>query len=200
MSYFLTISTKSQSEYKDKGSKFYGYASPLSAKDDVESKIDEIKSIHPKARHICYAYRLIDKTGQVLEYATDAGEPSHSAGAPILRQIISFNYINTIVIVVRYFGGTNLGIPGLIAAYGGTAHIALNKAVAKKDCIKEKWSIQFSYDQSGRVEKLLKQANAEITSKEFTEVCTFTIQVPIFQLEFLQKSLKEAEIKFQPAN
>jgi len=124
MSSYKTLKTDSRSYFKEKGSKFYGYAFPIKTKDEVKSKIEEIQAEHPKARHICTAL-LIGVGDDAYFLTNDDGEPANSAGAPILGQIRSHEITNVFIAVVRYFGGTKLGIGGLIAAYKQTTSEAI---------------------------------------------------------------------------
>src|SRR6056297_1625412 len=112
---FLTIKKSAEELYKEKGSKFHGIVYPVNSEDEVKSKLEEVKSIHPNARHHCYAYRY----GIEKEYTrmNDDGEPSSTAGKPIYGQILSHNLTNVLIVVVRYFGGTLLGTRGLIRSY-----------------------------------------------------------------------------------
>lgn len=124
MSAYRTLKSNSTSFYKEKGSKFYGYAFPITDKEDVKKRLEEVQEEHPKARHICSAF-LIGTGDQEYYITNDDGEPSNSAGAPILGQIRSANITNTYIAVVRYFGGTKLGVGGLIAAYKQSAAEAI---------------------------------------------------------------------------
>ena len=124
---FLTLSAPSQAEFKDKGSRFIAYAYPIRTTEDVKKLVDDQRQAHHKARHWCYAYRL--GTDGLQFRANDDGEPSGSAGRPILGQIDSFGLTDVLIIVVRYFGGTLLGVPGLIHAYKTAAAEALKTAV-----------------------------------------------------------------------
>src|SRR6266480_952803 len=123
LQFYSTIEKPALAEFKDRGSKFIAYAFPISSVEAFKEKLNAIKKDHPKATHHCFAYRLgLDKNNFRL---SDAGEPSGTAGKPILGQIDSRNLTNTLVIVVRYFGGTLLGVPGLINAYKSAAALAL---------------------------------------------------------------------------
>lgn len=124
---FRTIQKAASGKYQEKGSKFLATAFPMSHLGHLESMLSRQKSEHPKARHFCYAYRVLDG-GEITEYASDAGEPSGSAGQPILHAILSKELVNVGVVVVRYFGGTKLGIPGLIRAYRTATVYALEDA------------------------------------------------------------------------
>lgn len=122
-----TLAASTQSLFKDKGSKHYGYAYPVTNLEQVKNIIQQLRSKHPKANHVCYGYRILESE-EIREFSTDDGEPNNSAGPPILGQIKSKNLTNALVAVVRYFGGTKLGVPGLINAYKTTAHEALAQA------------------------------------------------------------------------
>ena len=124
---YQTIVKPGTGKLTDRGSKFFGYASAMDKRADLESLVEHIKSEHPKARHICVAYRFL-VNGIPEEYSTDDGEPSGSAGLPILGALRSAELYNCCAIVVRYFGGTKLGVPGLIEAYRGAAQQAISDA------------------------------------------------------------------------
>jgi len=126
MSTYKTINKASTSFFKEKGSKFYGYAFPINNNEDVKECLDQIKEEHPKARHICSAF-LLGVDDDEYYIANDDGEPANSAGAPILGQIRSAGITNTYIAVVRYFGGTKLGVGGLIQAYKLGASLALQE-------------------------------------------------------------------------
>ena len=124
---YLSIEKASTGEFKDRGSKFIGFAFPVSSEDEVKECLADVRKLHPSAGHVCYAFRI----NPLNEYyrTNDDGEPSSTAGKPILGQIKSLNLQNTLVAVVRYFGGTLLGVSGLINAYKETAAITLNGAL-----------------------------------------------------------------------
>ncbi|MBL4709393.1 MAG: YigZ family protein [Flavobacteriales bacterium] len=150
MSTYRTLKLSSTSFYKEKGSKFYGYAFPITTKEDVKNRLSEIQEEHPKARHICSAFLL--RTGDQEYYiANDDGEPSNSAGAPILGQIRSANITNTYIAVVRYFGGTKLGVGGLIAAYKQSAAeaIEVNKIIEVEP--QDSFSFKIGFDKMGSI-------------------------------------------------
>ena len=132
------------SEYREKGSKFLGYAQAVDDLDDIQFFLDEIKELHPKATHHCYAYRLGFEKDKNYR-ANDDGEPSSTAGRPILGQIDSYGLTNIMVIVVRYYGGTKLGVPGLIRSYKTTAKEALAMAEIVTHILKNKYLLRFEY-------------------------------------------------------
>lgn len=163
-------------EFKDRGSKFLAYAYPVSSAEDVKTKLQVLKKEHPKAVHHCYAYRLgIDG----LQYrANDDGEPSGSAGKPILGQIDSAGITNVLVVVVRYFGGTLLGVPGLINAYKTATQDALQQAVLIEKWIEQHVEIQFDYPVMGEVMYLLRQCEATVYKQDLQLFCVVHAGIP----------------------
>lgn len=162
---YQTIATESIGEYKDRGSKFIAYAFPISKDSDCLVHIESIRKLHPKARHHCYAYRLgLDKNNY---RANDDGEPSGTAGRPILGQIDSFGLTNVIVIVVRYFGGTLLGTSGLINAYKLSAADALEKAPIEERIVADVFLLTFDYALMSNVMNAVKKLNIAIISQTF---------------------------------
>lgn len=167
---YRSIAQKSQAEFKDRGSKFLAYAFPVNSLEDIKKCLLEVKTEHPKAVHHCYAWRLgIDGT----QYrANDDGEPSGSAGKPILGQLDSAGITNTLVIVVRYFGGTLLGVPGLINAYKlVTAEAIQQVEIIEKDLLAY-YELQYEYPIMNQVLYTLKQADAVIIDNELLLYCT----------------------------
>ena len=161
--------------YKDKGSKFIAYLFPVINEIEIKIKIAEIKKIEHSARHYCYAYVL--KTEKTSFRASDDGEPSSSAGKPILGQINSNNLTNIIIIVVRYFGGVKLGIPGLIRAYKSAAAMAISKTdiIIKEG--KENFEVSFSYSEINSVMRLVKKLNLEVLKTDFQIQCKLIFAV-----------------------
>jgi uncharacterized YigZ family protein len=183
---FNTIEAISFGEFKDKGSKFLAYAGPLSIDDDFSLLLEKVKKEHPKARHHCYAWRLgMDKNRY---RSNDDGEPSGTAGRPILGQIDSFGLTNVGVVVVRYFGGTLLGTSGLIAAYKGAAFEALKSAVVVEKIIEHNYEIAFNYDKMPDVMNAIKRLNITVLKQIFEE--TGTLIVAIRQSEIEAKVLE----------
>lgn len=152
-------------EFKDRGSKFIAYAFPIESEADWHRRLEEVRKEHPKARHYCFAFRL----GQDgLHYrANDDGEPAGSAGRPILGQIDSFGLTNVFVVVVRYFGGTLLGVPGLIAAYKGSTQQALQQAEIVERTIMQSFRVQFDYSLMSHVMNAVKKLSFALSEQEF---------------------------------
>lgn len=171
MNAFKTISGETTSEYKEKGSKFLAYAYPVSSEEEVSGKLSELKKQYYDARHHCYAYIIGLKSQQYR--ANDDGEPNHSAGDPILGQIRSFGLTNTLVVVVRYFGGTKLGVGGLISAYKIATEEALAQAKILDIASETSFRLVFSYDKTAAVERILADFNITYEEKNYTDQCEF---------------------------
>jgi uncharacterized YigZ family protein len=183
---YLTIALPAKGEYKEKGSKFIAYSFPLNADTELEGIIESIKNEHPKARHYCYAYRI--GTDMNKFRTNDDGEPSGTAGKPILGQIQSFNLTNVLVVVVRYFGGTKLGASGLINAYKSATKEALDNSSEIEKYIKASYILHFNYDQMGHILSVIKDNNIDITQKSFDEECQITIEMRLSEVK--EKILK----------
>lgn len=173
---YSTIANKETAEFKDRGSKFIAYAYPILNMEDIKQRLNELKKEHPKAVHHCYAWRLgIDGT----QYrANDDGEPSGSAGKPILGQIDSAGLTNILVVVVRYFGGTLLGVPGLINAYKTATQDAISNKPTVEKWVEELYEITFDYPSMGEVLYLLKNAEATIYKQELQLFCAIEAGIP----------------------
>lgn len=172
---YLTITRISESLYKEKGSKFIGLAYPVSSEQDIKDILDELRKKYYDARHHCYAY-ILDPKGDKYR-ANDDGEPNHSAGDPILGQIRSNNLTNTLVVVIRYFGGTKLGVSGLISAYKIAAAEALEANEIVEEVVKERVKIRYGYESTNEVMRLVKEFDLEILEQEFTADCQLTLAV-----------------------
>ena len=168
MSTFKTIRKTSTSFFKEKGSKFYGYAFPINSKEDVKECLVKIQEEHPKARHICSAF-LIGVGDQEYYIANDDGEPANSAGAPILGQIRSAGITNTYIAVVRYFGGTKLGVGGLIQAYKLGAALALKENEIIKVEPQASLSFKIGFELMGTVLPIIDKNNLDATIENLTD-------------------------------
>lgn len=169
---FRTIEGPSSGFFKDRGSKFFSYAYQVNSIDQVKDILEKIKKEYYDARHHCFAHILGLGTQSVIR-ANDDGEPRHSAGDPILGQIQSFDLTNTLVVVVRYFGGTKLGVSGLVAAYREAARDALCKANIISRVILQRFIIEYGYEKTGDVERILSEFKTEIVEQKFSEKCYF---------------------------
>lgn len=173
---FKTIQKPSEGYFKDKGSKFLAYAYPAYSEEEVKSLLEKLKAEHPKATHHCYAFRL--GTDKNLFRANDDGEPSGSAGKPILGQIDSFGLDNTFVVVVRYYGGTKLGVSGLIHAYREAANLALEQAeiIEKETFLIARLS--FGYESMNQWMQFVKESGFDIILQEFEQSCEMVLRIP----------------------
>jgi len=184
--FYNTIERTSIAEFKDRGSRFIAYTFPIQRIDDFKQRLNEIKKEHPKATHHCFAYRL-GEDGSLFRVSDD-GEPSGSAGKPILGQIDSKELTNTLVIVVRYFGGTLLGVPGLINAYKTAAALALQLTPIAMKQITERYILQFDYTQMNEVMSVIRSCQCTIIENEAQLFCKMVIDVPLSLLQhFLLK-------------
>lgn len=164
---YLTIKAPTSGEYKSKGSKFFSYAYRVDSEEDIKLHLENIKKEHFKSRHVCYAYRL-DVAGTQYR-ANDDGEPSGTAGLPILNVIKSHQLVKTLIAVVRYFGGTKLGVSGLIAAYKTAAKDAMQHAVIQEEYIIDHVRLDFSYDQLGTLMNIVAASPFKIIDQAYDE-------------------------------
>jgi len=175
--------------YKVKGSKFIGYAFPVKTDEQIKEFLAQVKIEHYKARHWCYAWQ-IGYNNKAKYRANDDGEPSNSAGLPILGQIHSFNLTDVLVIVVRYFGGTKLGVGGLVSAYKTAAKMVLETAKIENKTINYSFGIIFDYKDMDKVLRIIKEAKATIVERKMEINCNFKIEVRYKNKESLLKNLK----------
>ena len=187
--YYETIAQASTAEFRDRGSKFIAYAYPIESIDEFKKLLQALKKEHPKAVHHCFAYR-IGTDGNVFRVSDD-GEPSGTAGKPILGQIDSRQVTNVLVVVVRYFGGTLLGVPGLINAYKTVTSLALQVTPIIRKPIEKKYLIEFDYTRVNEVMTLLKQFSCTIISQEMQLFCRIVTGIPIGRLTEVLYRLQE---------
>lgn len=191
MSKYLSIAKISEGFYKEKGSKFYAFAVPCKTKEEVKAFIQAKRKEHHQAVHVCSAFRL--GSDKKLYRASDDGEPSNSAGPPILGQIQSFDVSNVLIAVVRYYGGTNLGVGGLITAYRSAAKDAMEHAEII-ECEEEVvWELQFSYTDMPHVMKSLKAHPCTILKQELGESGMVEVSIPLSQ-DRLMNELKPYKV------
>ena len=194
---FKTIGSPStEILFKEKNSKFFGYAFPVTTEDEIKSHLDKLRKKHFGAGHFCYAFQLGSET--LFFRANDDGEPNNSAGMPIYGQIQSFGLTNVLVVVVRFFGGVKLGVGGLISAYKTAAQMALEESVILEKTIDVHFQISFDYKNMNKVMRIIKEKNLEIISQQMKESCQIKIATRkknaeiIFDIFF---NLFEIEIK-----
>lgn len=161
--------------FKDKNSKFFGYAFPVTNEDEIKTHLEALKKQHHSARHWCYAYQI--GTEQIKYRANDDGEPSNSAGQPIYGQIQSFDLTNVLVVVVRYFGGVKLGVGGLINAYRTGAQMALEHSKVIEKTINIDYLIRFDYKNMNKVMRIIKEKQLKIVNQTLELDCLIQISV-----------------------
>ena len=189
MTSYLTLRESAEGLYKDKGSKFIAYSFPVKDLEEIKEIISLLKIEHPKARHVCYAYRL----GNTPEEArsNDDGEPSGSAGKPILNTLISKNLYFSLVAVVRYFGGTLLGVPGLIHAYKEASLDALKEENIFLKEPEKIIQIEFNYFQLNDVMKICKKEPIKIINQQINNTCLFELSFKLSDEDIVFSALKD---------
>ncbi|MDG2431779.1 YigZ family protein [Flavobacterium sp.] len=160
--------------FKEKNSKFFGYAFPIASEEELKPIIDDLKKQHPNAGHFCYAYQI--GAEKITYRANDDGEPSNSAGMPIYGQLQSFGVTNTLIVVVRVFGGVKLGVGGLISAYKTTAQLTLETCTIIEKTIDVQYQILFEYKNMNKVMRIIKEKNLEIESQKMELSCEIIIK------------------------
>lgn len=176
---YRTLAAPAQAEFKDKGSRFLAYGWPIQSEADIRPLLDQLRADHPKAVHWCYAWRLGADGARYR--ANDDGEPSGSAGRPILGQIDSAGLTQVLVVVVRYFGGTLLGVPGLIQAYKSVTADALAGASIHEQEVRALYRLQCGYPVLSDALRIARQHQAEVLQQELLEDCVLTLAVPLAQ-------------------
>ncbi|WP_372919232.1 YigZ family protein [Salegentibacter sp.] len=174
--------------FKDRNSKFFGYAFPVKTEEEINAHLEDLKNKHHKARHWCYAWQLGKE--EIHYRANDDGEPSNSAGMPIYGQIQSFEVTNILIVVVRYFGGVKLGVGGLINAYKTAAQMALEESRIVTRTVDEVFEIKFDYPEMNTVMRIIKENNLNVIDQKLELDCRIRISV----------RKKEAESIFQKFN
>lgn len=184
--------------FKEKGSKFFGYSFPIVSDEEVKPILEVLRKKHPTACHYCYAYQV--GTEKINYRANDDGEPSNSAGMPIYGQIQSFSVTNILVVVVRIFGGTKLGVGGLITTYKTAAQLTLENCSIVEKTIDTYYLISFDYKNMNKVMRIIKEKNLDIVHQKMEMSCEIEIKTPKKHAEQIFKifdSLYEIEIKIK---
>lgn len=184
---YLTIEHDSEGFYKEKGSKFIAFACPVQSEEEIRAKLEALRKEYYDARHHCYGY-IYGNDGAHFR-ANDDGEPGHSAGDPILGQIKSRELTNTLVVVIRYFGGTKLGVSGLIGAYKTAAAEALEANTIIKREITEKLQFNFPYEEMNAVMKLVKDLSLKILNQGYEDQCTLDVEVIVSTVASLEEKV-----------
>ncbi len=186
---YKTIKASSEGFYSEKGSKFISIAIPISSETELKENLQTIKKKYFDARHHVYAFVIGDR-GNVYR-ASDDGEPANSSGMPVLGQIRSYELTNVMIVVVRYFGGTKLGVPGLINAYRTAASDALNNAEIVQKTINAKYLLSFTYDEMNFVMKCMKDFDAKITAQYFEDDCRLEFEIKLSMEESIVEALSK---------
>lgn len=193
--FYYTIEKSGSAEFKDRGSKFIAIAQPIASVEAFKEALNAIKKMHPKATHHCFAYRLgLDGNNFRVN---DDGEPSGTAGRPILGQIDSKGLTGVLVVVVRYFGGTLLGVPGLINAYRSAAALALQITPLVQKQVEKEFEVQFDYTMIGEIMALAKQYNCRVVRQEMQLFCNMTLAIPknrVTEVSYKLQELKNVEL------
>jgi len=188
---YLTIEKPSEAIFRDRGSKFLAFAYPINSEADIKTILTTLKTEHPKANHHCWAMRLgIDRS---VFRVNDDGEPSGTAGRPILNTLLSRNITNVLVVIVRYFGGTLLGVPGLINAYKTATEDALNAAIIIEKTLDDTYIISFDYQQMNDIMKIIKEDNLTILEQQFDNDCMVKIAIRKMQVNRSINKLEKIE-------
>ena len=187
--FYYTIEKSASAEFKDRGSKFIGYAFPVKNAGEFKLKLNEIKKEHPKATHHCFAYRL-GMDGNNFRVSDDS-EPSGTAGRPILGQIDSKGLTDVLVIVVRYFGGTLLGVPGLINAYKSVTALLFQLVPIVQKNREIEYLVQFDYLQMNDVMSIIKKYNCTVHEQQLQLFCQVRISIPLNKQDEILNRLKE---------
>ncbi len=188
---FLTLSKASEGIFRSKGSRFIAYAFRVDSETEIKKHLLSIRELHPKSRHYCYAWKL--GLGDNHYRTNDDGEPSGSAGKPIFGQIRSYGLTNVFIVVVRYFGGTLLGVPGLIEAYKLSAKDAIENNLIVKDLIKEDWLIHFQYPNMNKVMSKIKRLELEVLQQDFQLDCQITVRFRSNKLSTFKSAFENEE-------
>jgi uncharacterized YigZ family protein len=188
---YKTIQELSEGVYRDKGSKFIAYLYPLSSENGIKDIITALKAEHPKARHHCWALRL--SPDRTVFRLNDDGEPSGTAGRPILNTLLSSELTNVLAVVVRYFGGTLLGVPGLINAYKSATVEAVKNAKIIEKTVNSVFRIEFGHPQMNEVMKIVKEEDLKISNQNFDLKCSFSLEIRQSQVNKVIGRLEKVE-------
>ncbi len=172
---FFTVKTSGESLYKEKGSKFLGFAFAANSLEQVQNHLDNLKKTYHDARHFCYAYRINPTKPEIR--ANDDGEPNNSAGIPIFNQLIAYDLWNTLVVVIRYFGGTKLGVGGLVSAYKEGANLALNEAIIEEQFLWYSFEIEYPYNLTAEVMRIIKEYDVQIIAEQMDKTAGYKLAV-----------------------
>lgn len=188
-----TITEQIQHSFREKGSKFIGHLFPVTSKKDFESKLNNLKSTYPDATHHCYAWRI--NPSQIEEFSQDDGEPTGTAGKPILNKLKSFEMVNCSCVVVRYYGGTKLGTSGLIQAYGKSAELCLEKAKHRTIIPTKNIVITYPYQQQKEIDQLKNKFDLKEIEAHYTDNVRLIMACRANQADAFEQALQKLEHK-----
>ena len=188
---YLTIAAPADAIYKEKSSKFLAYAYPVRTEDEIRELLDALRKRYYDATHHCYAWRLGPQGEQFR--SNDDGEPSGTAGKPILGQLLSNSLTNCLIVVVRYFGGTKLGVSGLISAYKESAAEVIGEAEIIEQTVDTYFKVEFPYLVMNDVMRIIKEEQPNILSQEFDNLCTMQLSIRESRAEGLLGKLRKVE-------
>ena len=195
---FYTLGGEAEALYKDKGSKFLAYGYPVTCEEEIKGRLDALRKRYYDATHHCYAWRL-GPQGESFR-AVDDGEPSSTAGRPILGQMLSREVTDALIVVVRYFGGTKLGVPGLIEAYKRSAALVLENAEIEQRTVDVQTTIRFSYLAMNDVMRIVKEEEPEMLEQSYDMDCRMTLRIRKSAMPKLRARLEKVEtLRFEEA-
>ena len=186
----LTLSSQSEGKYSEKGSTFTALTLPVASLGQVKNELNNLREQYPDANHICYGYR-IKEGDRVDEFSTDAGEPKGSSGIPILNVLKRNQLVNVVIFVIRYFGDSKLGIPGLINAYGTASENAINAGKLKTWVLYQQIFIFYNYDLQNKVDSILQKFRVKIINTNFGASIQVNLKVEVEKTEALAQELSE---------
>lgn len=195
MENFKTVEKLTEELFKEKGSKFIGFVFPINSEDEFKQQLAKIKSDHPVCNHHCYAFRL-GINGEHFRYSDD-GEPNNSAGKPIYGQLLSSEITNVGAVVARYFGGTKLGVGGLISAYKEATKLAIESNTIVISELKQSFEIKYTYDQTSMVNQLFSKHNIEVGTTAFDINCKAQIHCKLSQKDMFYQDCVENQIEIK---
>lgn len=188
---YKTIEKEAEGIFRDKGSRFIAYLYPIKSEEEIKNIIIELKALHPKARHHCWAMRI--GSDRTVFRINDDGEPSGTAGRPILNTLLSSDLTNVLAVVVRYFGGTLLGVPGLINAYKSATLDAINQANIIEKTIDLIFKLEFGHSEMNEVMKIIKDEGLKIFNQQFDLNCSLDIEIRLSQVNKVLGRLEKVE-------
>ena len=188
---YHTLAGPAEAIYKEKSSKFLAYAYPVESEEEIRTLLDALRKKYYDATHLCYAWRL-GPHGETFR-ANDDGEPSGTAGKPILGQLLSNELVNCLIVVVRYFGGTKLGVSGLIGAYKESAAEAIRAAEIVERTVDTVVEVEFSYLAMNDVMRIVKEMQPEVLGQQFDNACTMTLSIRRSRSQQLLERLRNVE-------